>query len=170
ENIEKQREEAELEAYRIVIPGAETFEKSSAAAAMKGEVYGTKFGRTFINEAVTGKDASGKFVGYAVSVTSSEGYDGNVTISVGISTDGSITSISFTELHETPGKGILCGDPAFKDQFNGRNVTSFKLLKDGGSTAENEIDGVSGATVTSKAVVNAVNAALDFYHNVMGGN
>ena len=60
--------------------------------------------------------------------------------------------------------------PKFKDQFNGRNVTSFKLLKDGGSTAENEIDGVSGATVTSKAVVNAVNAALDFYHNVMGGN
>ena len=64
---------------------------------------------------------------------------------------------------------MLCEDPKFKDQFNGRAVSSFKLLKDGGSVNEDEIDGVSGATISSKAVVNAVNAALDFYDNTVKG-
>ena len=92
-----------------------------------------------------------------------------MTLSVGIDPGGAITSVSYTELHETPGKGMLCAEPAFIDQFNGRSVESFKLLKSGGSTAENEIDGVSGATITSSAAVNAVNAALDFYNSAMRG-
>ena len=116
-----------------------------------------------------GKDASGNTAGYAISVTCAEGYDGNITLSVGIDPQGKVNSIAFTELHETPGKGMLCADPEFKDQFNGRNVSSFKLLKDGGSTNEDEIDGVSGATISSKAVVNAVNAALDFYSKTLRG-
>ena len=45
------------------------------------------------------------------------------------------------------------------------NVDSFTLNKSGGSTADNEIDSVSGASITSGAVVNAVNSGLDFYHN-----
>ena len=170
DRIEAEKAAKEMEAYRTVVPGAETFEKLAAAEEFKGEVYGTSFGRVYINEAVAGKDASGNTVGYAVSVTSAEGYDGDVTLSVGLTPEGAITSISFTELHETPGKGMLAGEPLFMDQFNGRKVTSFKLLKDGGSTQENEIDGVSGATITSKAAVYAVNAALDFYHNsIVGG-
>ena len=86
---------------------------------------------------------------------------------MGISPDGTVNGIAFTELNETPGMGMLCGESAFKDQFNGRNVTSFVLLKKGGSTSENEIDSVSGASTTSGAVVNAVNAALDFFRNTV---
>ena len=108
-------------------------------------------------------------LGYAVSATSAEGYDGNITLIVGLDPNGAITSISFTELHETPGKGMLCDEPAFREQFNGRNVSSFKLFKDGGASAADEIDGVSGATVSSKAVTNAINAALDFYATTMKG-
>ena len=51
------------------------------------------------------------------------------------------------------------------------DVDVFKLNKAGGSTADDEIDSVSGASTTSGAVVNAVNAALDFHEiTVMGGN
>ena len=169
DRIAAEKAAKEMEAYREVVPGAETFEKLAAAEEFKGDVYGTSFGRVYINEAVAGKDASGNVVGYAVSATSSEGYDGDLAVSIGLTPDGAITKISFTELHETPGKGMLAAEPLFMDQFNGRKVTSFKLLKDGGSTQENEIDGVSGATITSKAVVNAVNAALDFYQNSIAG-
>ena len=80
---------------------------------------------------------------------------------MGIAPDGTVTAVSYTELHETPGKGMLCDEPAFKDQFAGQNVTAFKFKEN--------VDAVSGATVTSKASVNAVNAALDFFHNVIGG-
>ena len=79
-----------------------------------------------------------------------------------------MNGISFTELHETPGKGMLANDAKFKDQFNGRSVSSFKLISGGAEAASNGIDFISGSTVTSKAVINAVNAALDFFNKVKG--
>ena len=118
---------------------------------------------------LAGKDASGKTVGYVISITNADGYDGTVTISMGLDTEGTITGIAFTELHETPGMGMLVDEPAFKGQFNGRNVEAFELLKKGGSTADTEIDSVSGASTTSGAVVNAVNAGLDFFRTVIVG-
>ena len=136
DTIEAQQAQAALAAYREVIPGAEDFAARPEAEEVKGAVYGTDFGRAYINEAVVGKNAAGETVGYAVSATSSEGYDGNVTVSVGFDPEGRITSVAFTEMHETPGKGTLCAEPAFKDQFGGRSVASFKLLTAGGSSAE----------------------------------
>lgn len=169
ETIDDQNRKKAWAAYQAVVPQAVSFEEIPEASEKSDEVYGSDFGRTYLNEAVVGKDASGATAGYAISVTCAEAYDGNLTLSVGISPDGAVNSIAFTELHETPGKGSLCDDPKFKDQFNGRSVSSFRLLKDGGSTKEDEIDGVSGATISSKAVINAVNAALDFYQNSIRG-
>ncbi|MDO4261816.1 MAG: FMN-binding protein [Eubacteriales bacterium] len=134
----------------------------AAIAALDGEVYGVDFGRSYINEAVVGTDASGNTAGYVISVTSRDAYDGSLTLSVGVSADGTVSGIAFTELNETAGMGMLCGEDAFKDQFKGVNVERFTLNKAGGSSADDEIDSVSGASTTSGAVVNAVNAALDF--------
>ena len=169
DDIDAQKEAAAWAAYQEVVPEAYSFDAVEAAAEYKGQLYGEQFGRVTLNEAVKGFDVNGKLAGYAISVTSAEGYDGDVTLSVGIDVNGTVNAISFTELNETPGKGSLAADPEFKDQFGGRTVESFKLLKDGGADAEDEIDGVSGATITSKAVVNAVNAALDFYRTVIRG-
>ncbi|MDE6589527.1 MAG: FMN-binding protein, partial [Oscillospiraceae bacterium] len=80
-----------------------------------------------------------------------------------------VNSIAFTELNETPGLGSLVGEDSFKGQFAGVNTDRFILNKSGGSTADNEIDSVSGASISSGAVVNAVNAALDFYQTRIKG-
>jgi hypothetical protein len=81
------------------------------------------------------------------------------------------TRISFTELNETAGMGMRVDEDEWKAQFAGVNTDSFTLNKAGGSTAAGEIDSVSGASTTSGAVVNAVNAGLDFFHStVKGGN
>lgn len=174
DTIEEQKLAANVASYKEVLDSAESFEAvpaaSNAIAELDGGVYGSSFGRAFINSAVAGKDASGNIVGYVISATSAEGYDGNITVSVGILTDGTVTGISFTELHETPGMGMRCEEPEFKDQFAGRLVDTFKVLKDGGGTQPEEINAVSGCTTSSKAVTNAVNASLDFFRNViMGG-
>ncbi|MBR2263269.1 MAG: RnfABCDGE type electron transport complex subunit D [Firmicutes bacterium] len=173
DSIEAQQLAKNRKAYEAVCPGATDFVDDEAAVAaieeLAGGVYGTSFGRSRINEAVVGVDASGNVAGYVISVTNSDGYDGDITISLGLDPEGGINSIAFTELHETPGMGMLCDEPAFKDQFNGRKVDAFELLKKGGSTAETEIDSVSGASTTSGAVVNAVNAGLDFYRTVFAG-
>ena len=167
DNIREQKEKAAWASYQTVVPQAVNF-KAVNAPDVYGQIYGSGFGRTMINEAVIGMDADGKTVGTAVSVTSSEGYDGNITVSVGIAPDGTVNCISFTELHETPGKGMLAADEEFISQFDNRNVTSFKLLTGSAAEVSNGIDCISGATVTSKAVVNAVNAALDFFHKTKG--
>ena len=156
-----------MESFKEVLPDAETFDVSEAGQAavdaLEGGVYGSDFGRAYINGAYEGKDASGNTVGYVISATSADGYDGNVSLSVGISQDGTINGISFTELTETAGMGMRADEPEFKGQFSGRNASRFKLNKAGGSTADDEIDSISGASITSGAVVNAVNAALDFF-------
>ncbi len=171
--IEKQKMAANAASYQEVCPDAAEFKYdealTSAVEALGGEVYGTDFGKAYINEVAVGVDGSGSPVGYVISATSGDGYDGNVTMSVGIAPDGTVNGISFTELHETAGLGMLCGEDDFKGQFAGVQTEKFILNKAGGSAAPEEIDSVSGASTTSGAVVNAVNAALDFFAaNVKG--
>jgi len=173
ENIENQKLAANLASFRVVVPEAESFisdeAMDQAIADLNGGVYGADFGRVCINEAYVGVDGSGNPVGYVIRATSSDGFDGDVAMAVGLNADGAINGIDFTELNETPGMGMRVADAAFKDQFNGRAVRRFTLNKAGGSTEEDQIDTVSGASTTSGAVVNAVNAALDFFYTVVKG-
>ncbi|MCR5526060.1 MAG: RnfABCDGE type electron transport complex subunit D [Lachnospiraceae bacterium] len=166
ETIEQQNIAKNMESYKAVMPDAETFENdetmTAAVDALNGEVYGTDFGNVLINSVVAGKDSSGNTVGYVVSVSSKDGFDGQITLSAGISLDGTLNGIAFTELNETAGMGMRADEDEFKGQFVGRTASKFTLNKAGGSTADDEINSISGASITSGAVVNAVNAALDF--------
>ncbi len=167
DTIEVQKMNANAASYREVLTEAAGFDYDDAIkSAYEGaeDPYDSaSFGRTTINEVVVGKDDGGNVVGYVVSVTTHEGFDGDITMAVGILPDGTIEGISFTELNETAGMGMKAAEPEFKDQFAGKNVTSFNLNKAGGSTADTDIDTISGASTTSGAVVNAVNTALDFF-------
>ena len=158
---------ANLAAFESVLPQAEEFaydDAVTAAIADLGSDYygGGAYGKASINEAVVGT-AGGSPVGHAISVTTMDGFEGEITLTVGINTDGVVQGISFTKISETPGMGMVCDTPDWKAQFEGKAVESFNLLKGGGASADNEIDSVTGASTTSGAVVNAVNAALDFY-------
>lgn len=167
DTIKANQEAAALAAYEAVQPQADHigYDDSLTAAveALGGEVYGSGYGRAYINEACVGLDASGNIVGYAFNVSSMDGYDGEVSMSVGFDTEGTLLGISFTTLNETAGMGMLVDTDSWKAQFKDVQVDSFTLIKAGGSTADDEIDSVSGASTTSGAVVNAVNAAIDFY-------
>ncbi|MCQ2509828.1 MAG: FMN-binding protein [Lachnospiraceae bacterium] len=167
DTIAEQKAAAAAESYKAVLPEADSFKSNeamdAAIAELNGETYGTDFGKVTINEAFDAVDASGNVIGSVISVTSGDGFDGTVTVAVGILADGTVSGIDFTELHETAGMGMRCGEDEWKSQFAGRNVPQFTLNKAGGSTSDDQIDSVSGASVTSGAVVNAVNAALDFF-------
>ena len=120
-----------------------------------------------INEVVDAVDASGNVVGSVVTSTSKDGYGGDVKISVGITKDGTVNSIAFLTLAETPGLGMRAKEPKFNQQYNGKKVDAFVVTKTG-KKQDNEIDAISGSTITSKAVTNAVNAALFFANNYVG--
>ena len=107
-------------------------------------------------------------VGYALSVTG-KGFGGDVTLAMGLDADGKITGISFTELKETAGLGMRADEPAFKDQLIGKGGT-LTLVK-GTAEGESEISAITGASVTSGAVTEALNAGLELYDTVLkGGN
>ena len=168
DTIKIQELNANAESYRAVLPEAATFVPDEAIDAAIAELEGgnyneSSFGRTVVNSVVLGQTDSGELAGYVISVTTRDGYDGNVTLSVGILPDGTVNGLAFTELNETAGMGMRVDEPAFKDQFAGVNTDSFTLNKAGSSTSETDINSVSGASTTSGAVVNAVNTALAFY-------
>lgn len=166
DKISQQQLLAKTASYKEVCPNADTFVSDkkidSAVKALGGTVYNEAYGRTMINEVMVGM-SEGTAAGYVISVTTKDGYEGNITLSVGLSTDGTVNGIAFTELNETAGMGMLCGEPEFKDQFCGVKTDAFLLNKSGASQADHEIDSVSGASTSSGAIVNAVNTALDFY-------
>lgn len=169
--IEEQKLIAEAESYRAVCPEAEEFSSDETldeiVKALGESVYGTDFGKVHINKAIVGKNAAGETVGYVIRVTTRDGFDGDISMSVGFGLDGTVLGVEFTEINETAGMGMLCAEPEFKDQFKGTLVDRFILNKAGGSTAPEEIDSVSGASISSGAIVNAVNAAMDFFENNM---
>ena len=172
--IEEQKRAAKRASYKSVCPGAADFETDPEIdlylEELDGEPYGMTFGRSTINEFLVAKDENGAVAGYVLNVTSADGFDGDIGIALGLNRDGMLNGISFTSLNETPGMGMRAAEPAFKDQFSNKAVSSFVLNKSGGSSADNEIDSVSGASTTSGAVVNAVNAGLDFFHTVVKGD
>lgn len=164
---------ANLASYEEVLPdavsitladdiNAEIDELKAGGASYKDG----SFGKVSLNEAVIGTDASGAEVGHAFSVTTMDGFEGEITLTVGIDTQGAVTGIAFTTLAETAGMGMRVSEPDWKAQFEGKQVDAFTLLKSGGASADHEIDSVSGASTTSGAVVNAINAVLDFYRNM----
>jgi len=98
-----------------------------------------------------------KLVGYAYLVPAS-GYSSTIRTLVGIDTSGTIISIRILSQQETPGLGTKCeeiksGDtaPWFQKQFTGKKCTDIAVDKDGG-----EITALTGATITSRAITDAI--------------
>ena len=88
---------------------------------------------------------------YMHQVTDNEAYGGKVTLSVGIGNDQTVYGISYLSLNETPGLGMRAKEEAFTNQFKNKKVDYFKYSKSGASS-DNEIDALSGATITSKNI------------------
>lgn len=162
--IEKAQEQAKNDAYAAVLPQATRVmsveEDGSVIEKINPLLSSLGFENVTIDDiCVGGDDANNTLVGYVVLVTSSEGYGGDIQIAVGMDTDYKITGLSFLTLNETAGLGMEADTDAFKQQFIGKSVDQFTYTKTG-STQDSEIDALSGATITTSAVTNAVNAAL----------
>ena len=90
--------------------------------------------------------------GYSAIGRSANGYGGEIVLMVGFKKDKK-TVISYRVLSasETPGLGMKLKDPEWSAQFGGRDGTALKVKKDGG-----EIDAITSATITSRAVCEAI--------------
>ena len=167
EPIAQMEENTKLAAYQKVFPEAAGFEDINEADVPSDENGFEGISGVQIDSAVAAVDASSQRLGYVINVTSHEGYGGDISISMGIDDAGTVKGIEILSISETAGLGMKAKDEKFRDQFKNKNVTMFTYTKTGAS-ADFEIDAISGASITTKAVTNAVNAGLAYYE-MLGG-
>ncbi len=107
--------------------------------------------------------SGGSLIGYAVRVVTT-GYGGEIRLLVGLGPQlQRITGMEVVEHVETPGLGANINSASFKQQFQGLQPgQDISYVKGGSASAEeNEIEAISGATISTKAVVSGINATLD---------
>lgn len=177
--IAAQEEKAQQEAYQQVFPDAASFEEvdgfSEEAASEVIAAYDNPIEEhqsDVISSAVTALDASGSPLGYIFNVTTSKGYGGDIQLTVGITADGTVNGYSVLSISETAGLGMKAkDDPEWGEQFAGKQVEAFQVVKDGSGTSDDtKIDAISGATITSKAVTGAMNNCIAYFQTLEGGN
>lgn len=171
--IARAEEEAAKKAYAEVFPQAADFnelemnlsEKENAGYAEWKEAG---FEGVDIVNVLAALDEGGNRIGYVLTVTSHEGYGGDITFTMGIGNDGLLNGISILSISETAGLGMKA-EAVLKPQFAGKNVSSFTYTKTG-ATNESQIDAISGATITTNAVTTAVNGGLYYFQTQLGGS
>ena len=166
--IATQQEKSKEEAYKTVFEDADTFEVYSADDGLATALADNGFTAQTIDEIMIAQDSSGETLGYAFTVTDSEGYGGDIQFAMGVQNDGTLNGFSILSISETAGLGMKANTDSFKDQFKNKKVEKFSYTKTG-ATSDDQIDAISGATITTNAMTNGVNAGLCAFQYVEGG-
>lgn len=144
--VQAQLETAEA-SRKIVLPDAQEFESAD----------GYNVGKS-----------GGSDVGY-VFETESKGYGGTVKVMTGIDTEGKITGVVILSHSETPGLGANAENQKFLDGYKqDAPPGGIEVIKNT-APASGQIEALTGATITSQAVTDAVNLAIEKYEQVKGG-
>lgn len=147
--IQANREKELKEAIFVVLPGAKDYK------IMEKEIDKEKI------TIYKGVDADGKPAGLAF-IADGGGFQGNIRIMVGLSTDYlKLRGIKVLEQNETPGLGNRIKEPAFEDQFKGLEIKpKIEYIKYRKPEKPNQITAITGATISSDAVVKNINNAV----------
>lgn len=142
--IAEQEALAKQESMSAVLPDAASF----------GEE--TEISEGNITSVTPALDASGNEIGYAVAITT-KGFSAGLKLMYGIDTEGTITGLSVVDCaNETPGLGANAANESFYGQFTGKSG-NVAVTKDGG-----EIEALTGATITSRAITDAATEAIEY--------
>lgn len=143
------------QALRDVVPEADEFtDETGRLLQAKSELSGGKPDFAIVDKMYIGR-SGGEVMGVAFMCFPS-GYGGPIDTVVGVSSDRKVSGVSVIKHNETPGLGANVANPGFQKRFVGIPVgTQVRVKKDGG-----QVDAITGATVSSRAVANAVNEAL----------
>lgn len=147
--IEEKAIEANLAYMREILPDADDFKVVEDPAVADIDEVEEAY------EAIKGGDTSG----YVIK-TKTQGYGGDVIILTGINIDGTVAGIRVASQSETPNLGTKIAEDEFGSQFEG--LAAEKELK-----LNEDVDQVTGATISSRAAINGVNASIRLFENVL---
>lgn len=173
--IEEQQEKKKLKANQAVFVDASEFTEDEelmlVAQATDLSTVDAAFKGITVDEVSKAMNSNKEVLGYNITVTTTKSYKDPITMVIGYSKEGQIQGIELLSINETAGLGMNAKSPDFLGQFIDKNVDKFESTKLG-ATKDHEIDAISGATITTDAVVNAVNAGISFineYATDLGG-
>lgn len=169
EPIEKQNEKTKIAAYNAVFSDLDTYKEYEDVSSLSKALKENGFSAVDVNEVVYAYNSKGEDLGMIITVTDKEGYGGNIKMTVGIDVTGTITGLEILEISETAGLGMKAADKSFRDQYVGINADEVVYTKSG-KTQNNEIDAISSATITTKAVTDGVNGAITIFKELQGGS
>jgi len=149
DKIDELEEKTQQDARECVLAKAAVFDE------VDNELFSSE---PMVASVYIGKDAAQKIVGTVVSVVP-KGYGNKIKISVGVKTDGTIEAIEIVEHEETPGLGAKIIEEPFLSQFKVLDTDKELVVVKTDSKNINEIESISGATISSKAVTDGVNIA-----------
>ena len=171
EPIALAEEKAAKEAYAEVFKDAADFEelekKEGTGTDADSDWIQAGYENVEIEKVLLAKAADGSSLGYVLTVTSHEGYGGDITFTMGLQNDGALNGISLLAISETAGLGMKA-EAVLKPQFENKKAANFTYTKTG-STMDSQIDAISGATITTNAVTTAVNGGLFYFQTELGG-
>ncbi|GCD11131.1 RnfABCDGE type electron transport complex subunit G [Clostridium tagluense] len=144
-------------AMKAILPTADKFEKADVKIEGNEKV-------SEVNAGLKGTEIAG----YAIKVAP-KGYAGPVEIMVGISTEGKVTGIKILSHAETPGLGANAPQPKFSDQYKNKPTKEKLEVVKTVPSKDTQIEAITGATITSKAVTLGVNDAVNFYNSSLKG-
>ncbi|MEE1027327.1 MAG: RnfABCDGE type electron transport complex subunit G [Agathobacter sp.] len=153
-------------AYQQVFSDAESFETYEYDQTQADKILQDAEYKDVINDIQSALSKDGEVLGYVITVTAKDGSQGSITFSVGIRNDGTVNGYSITDIAETPGLGMKAQDESFYKQFENKLVEKFTVVKQT-PAADNEIEAITGSTITSKAMANGCNAALEYFKTVL---
>ena len=168
EPIARQEKKAKDAACKAVFADAASFEElpSYSPEAAEEHLKTAGYSAQRMSDVVrAARNDRGELLGYVLTITSSEGYGGDITFAMGIRMDGTLNGISFLSISETPGLGMRA-EEVLSPQFMNKNVTQFEYTKSG-AVSDSQIDAISGATITTNAVTNGVNAGMEYFRTVL---
>jgi electron transport complex protein RnfG len=165
--IAYQEKLAQDKANQSVFATAATFDDVALDEAVAADVA-SQFPGVTVLSVKEAKDSAGTGLGYVIQVKS-KGYGDFITYTVGITNDATVNGISIIKIAETPGLGMNA-EKVIVPQFADRAATNFSVVKNGQlSDANTQIEAISGATITSRAVTNGVNGAIAYFEKALKG-
>ena len=166
--IDKANEDTARAAYQEVFNDAKSFKALDYDKDEADKIVSDGGYKDTIDDIQTALDDSGNPLGYVITVTAKDGSQGSITFSVGIQNDGTVNGYSITSISETPGLGMKAEEEEFYSQFQNKQVDSFTVVKQTPAN-DNEIEAITGSTITSKAMANGCNAAILYFQSKLQG-
>lgn len=156
--IAEAEEKEKKDSYFQVSQDAAGFEPIDGDAIA---AFNASHSKAAVLEAYEAKNEKGETVGAVASVVSHNGYGGDIVLSVGVGADGAVTGVKVTSMSETSGLGANCQSGEWTAQFVGKTADEIGYVKNGNPDGD-QIDAITGATITTKAVLDAVNYGAAF--------